>query len=135
MPVYYTSLYLRSSVLVLDPGNRRISRFRLAGGELSYDDEWPANVGTARMCAVRSRPFVNILRNGLVIHEFGSDGLPSNSFGPVASPAGLESLGTWRASVESMLASGLILCIPEPELVVAASTGLVSSPKDVAVSL
>jgi hypothetical protein len=64
-------------LLVLDPGNRRSSRFSVQGAEASLLDELTLDFVAHDSCTIGTRVYVLGLVGGAAIHELGSEGLAS----------------------------------------------------------
>ncbi len=109
------------SVLIVDPGNVRISRFQPTSEGLRFADERRHEFG-GRVCALGDRVFVHALRRGTLVHELKDGAEPAQSFGTPPALGGLDALGPFRSLAEGMLLSGRLLCLPDRDLLVAAST-------------
>lgn len=100
------------SLLVWDPGSSWISRFRV-GGSIDFDIRWRAFAfGETGFCASGDRTFISFWMDGLIIHEWGSEG-PVQSFGTAPPVTGADRLGPelQEIAVEELTPSAL-LCVP-----------------------
>jgi hypothetical protein len=112
-----------SLLLVMDPGNARISKFVRRARGLQPAGEIPHEHGGA-LCAVGSRLFVNAWIGGHVIHELAATGELLRSFGTLPDAPGSELFGDFQPYVSARLLSGPFLCVSTPDLVVSVAAGL-----------
>ncbi|MEX1257118.1 MAG: hypothetical protein WEG36_05825 [Gemmatimonadota bacterium] len=98
-------------LLVLDPSNRRISRFRPTDGELALVDTRQIQIFGDGFCVLRDRIFFNLIWDGRMMHELGDDGRGARSFGEPPELAVAEGVvGVAREIVMEMWSSGRLFC-------------------------
>ena len=112
-----------SLLLVMDPGNARISKFVRRERGLLPAGEIPHEHGGA-LCVVGRRLFVNAWIGGDVIHELGPTGELLRSFGTLPDAPGSELFGYFQPYVSARLLAGPFVCVSEPDLVVSVAAGL-----------
>ena len=102
-------------LLVWDPGNSWVHRFRVGDSGVSFVDARRAFAfGETGFCSARGRTYLSYWSfDNLIVHEIGEEGL-ENSFGPPPSIAGIETLGPelQEIAIEELTPSGL-LCSEE----------------------
>jgi hypothetical protein len=106
---------------VVDPGNARLSIYRLAADALSYETQvagpW-SSLGSGRnLCSIDGRWFIHNLRDGLLIHEVSDDGSVVRSFG-AAVPTTRAEFGGFAEIAAPQRNAGSILCLPDRSLIV-----------------
>lgn len=97
-------------LLVWDPGNSWIHRFRVSDQGVSYADARRAFAfGETGFCSTEGRTYLSYWSfDDLVLHEIGEEGL-ANSFGPPPDIDGVETLGPElrEIAIEELTPSGL----------------------------
>jgi hypothetical protein len=98
-------------LLVWDPGNSWVHRFRVTDAGVSFLDARRAFAfGETGFCSVRGRTYLSYWSlDDFVVHEVGPEGL-ANSFGPAPDIAGVETLGAelQEIAIEELTPSGLL---------------------------
>jgi hypothetical protein len=98
-------------LLVWDPGNSWVHRFRVTDTGVSFVDAWRAFAfGETGFCSTGGRVFLSYWSfDNLVVHEIGDEGL-ANSFGEIPAIAGVETLGPelQEIAIEELTPSGLL---------------------------
>jgi len=98
-------------LLVWDPGNSWVHRFRVTDSGVAFEDARRAFAfGETGFCAAAGRTFLSYWSaDNLVVHEVADQGL-ANSFGQAPDIAGVETLGPelQEIAIEELTPSGLL---------------------------
>jgi hypothetical protein len=98
-------------LLVWDPGNSWVHRFRVTGSGVSFVGASRAFAfGETGFCSTGGRTYLSYWSfDNLVVHEVGDEGL-ANSFGEAPTIAGVETLGPelQEIAIEELTPSGLL---------------------------
>jgi len=98
-------------LLVWDPGNSWVHRFRVSDSGVTFVDARRAFAfGETGFCSIRGRTYLSFWSlDDLVVHEVGPEGL-ANSFGPAPDITGVETLGPelQEIAIEELTPSALL---------------------------
>lgn len=110
---------------VLDPGNGRVSLYRLMEDGLTFQGQMRnevSSLGSSQsICDLQGRWYMRSLLEGSVIHELDDDGKVVASFGDAES-APVEEYGPFAELVAPQKNAGALACLETPGLLVTVDT-------------
>lgn len=98
------------AVLVLDPGNGRLSYLRESGGRVVPDSSINMPYITTSLCESEGRVYASFTRDGMVAHILGSDANNLQSFGPEPVVPLPETLGTFAVAARRQIVEPILFC-------------------------